>query len=843
MFQRICRYMATVVSGLIITVQLSGCGLELKDDADSEASAAATVITGSVGDGPITGATLSIFDRNGNLVQTETSDDSANYSARIRAKGNAFPLSIEVSGGTDLVTGRAPDFGLASVVVHPKVKSVNVNPFSTLIVGAARSMSGGLNEENVAAMQDAVVQQLNFGLDPALVGDPIGTEIADDNVAVMVKASEALGEMVRRTVSNLQAAGLGISADQVVEALSHDLVDGVIDGLGGANADSRVAAVATLISAQVLVEALSNSLKVDGVVATAGLDAAIKATHPSTRDSALTGDVRINAEMLRQARTAVEAARTLAPGIELTTLAEALAGIRNNSLPADVEAVLPGDTSSDLDAVLALAAAMPEQELVVVNEVVRLAADEAPSEPQNGAPVLGGTPDASVAEDSAYAFQPAASDPDGDSLSFSIQNRPVWASFDENTGRLSGTPDNAHVGTHADIIIWVSDGSADDSIGPFSITVSNSNDAPIISGTAPDGVTAGNSYSFQPTASDVDGDSFSFSISNRPSWASFDRSTGHLFGTPSSADAGLFNNIVISVSDGSASSSLGAFSISVNFNSPSNRAPTISGSPAGSVEEDSGYVFQPSARDAEGDSLTFSVSNRPSWASFNSSTGRLSGTPRNSDVGTYGNIMISVSDGASSAAVGPFSITVINTNDAPKISGTPASSIDEGSLYSFQPTASDPDGDKLSFSIQNRPAWAAFDSSTGRLSGTPGSGDAGDYSNIRVSVSDGVETITLAAFSIAVNGTTQTGSVSLSWAAPSTRSDGTPLPLSELAGYTLYYGPSEGSYSSSINIDDPFTTSLTVTDLPVGTYYFVLTARDSDGRESGYSGAAQRQVQ
>src|SRR5690606_18051920 len=121
--------------------------------------------------------------------------------------------------------------------------------------------------------------------------------------------------------------------------------------------------------------------------------------------------------------------------------------------------------------------------------------------------------------------------------------------------------------------------------------------------------------------------------------------------------------------------------------------------------------------DADGDKLTFSISNRPSWASFDSATGRLSGTPGAADVRTYSNIVISVSDGEASAALPGFSIVVQAVNSPPTISGTPATSVEEGSAYSFTPTASDPDGDALTFTIQNRPAWAAFDPATGRLSG------------------------------------------------------------------------------------------------------------------------------
>ena len=62
----------------------------------------------------------------------------------------------------------------------------------------------------------------------------------------------------------------------------------------------------------------------------------------------------------------------------------------------------------------------------------------------------------------------------------------------------------------------------------------------------------------------------------------------------------------------------------------------------------------------------------------------------------------------------------IAQNNPPEISGTPSTSVAEGVGYHFTPTASDPDGDNLSFSILNQPTWASFSASTGTLSGTPG---------------------------------------------------------------------------------------------------------------------------
>ncbi|MDY6945972.1 MAG: putative Ig domain-containing protein [Pseudomonadota bacterium] len=89
-----------------------------------------------------------------------------------------------------------------------------------------------------------------------------------------------------------------------------------------------------------------------------------------------------------------------------------------------------------------------------------------------------------------------------------------------------------------------------------------------------------------------------------------------------------------------------------------NAAPTITGSPGATAVVNQAYSFQPAANDANGDRLSFTVANLPGWATFSASTGRISGTPTAAQVGAYGDITITVSDGTSIARLGPFSINV-----------------------------------------------------------------------------------------------------------------------------------------------------------------------------------------
>jgi len=92
--------------------------------------------------------------------------------------------------------------------------------------------------------------------------------------------------------------------------------------------------------------------------------------------------------------------------------------------------------------------------------------------------------------------------------------------------------------------------------------------------------------------------------------------------------------------------------------SAQNNRPTITGLPPSNILEGESYEFTPSASDADGDTLEFSIARKPAWASFDPATGRLAGTPNAQDVGNFTNIGISVSDGQDSAALTGFHITV-----------------------------------------------------------------------------------------------------------------------------------------------------------------------------------------
>lgn len=369
------------------------------------------------------------------------------------------------------------------------------------------------------------------------------------------------------------------------------------------------------------------------------------------------------------------------------------------------------------------------------------------------------------------------------------------------------------------------------------------NTAPVISGSPPTSVKVGDSYYFKPTTRDANGDTLHFSIQNKPRWATFETKTGVLRGTPKSHHVGKYPNIRITASDGRATDSLPLFTITVTTSSSSttNRAPTIGGTPATSATVGQSYSFQPSASDPDGDTLAFTIQNKPSWATFSTTTGRLSGTP--GSTGTFGNIVIRVSDGTLSDSLPAFTISVTSTssNTAPAISGSPATLVTAGQAYSFQPSATDADGDVLTFSIQNRPSWATFSPTTGRLSGTPTASQTGTYGNIVISVTDGKATRSLSPFSISVQSTSGTGSVTLSWTAPTRNTDGSTL--TNLAGFRVHYGTTAGSYTQSVQIPTKSVTSVVIEDLTAARWYFAVKAYNTSGVESTFSGSVSKLIE
>jgi trimeric autotransporter adhesin len=166
------------------------------------------------------------------------------------------------------------------------------------------------------------------------------------------------------------------------------------------------------------------------------------------------------------------------------------------------------------------------------------------------------------------------------------------------------------------------------------------------------------------------------------------------------------------------------------------------------------------------------------------------------------------------------------------ISGSPVTTVSAGSAYFFTPTVIAATGAVLSFTIQNKPAWATFNTSSGRLSGTPTAAQAGSYANVMISVSDGTTTAALPAFTITVS-QVATSSITLIWSPPTKNTDGSSL--TDLTGYRIYYGTSANSLTQSATVSGGSTASYTLTGLTSGTWYLAIASVSTSLGESAKS--------
>jgi hypothetical protein len=169
----------------------------------------------------------------------------------------------------------------------------------------------------------------------------------------------------------------------------------------------------------------------------------------------------------------------------------------------------------------------------------------------NQAPVLAAIGNKTVTTGQILTFTISATDPNGDSLTYSASNLPSGSSFSTSTRTFSWTPTHSQKGTFSNIRFTVSDGSLTD-YENITITVNadNHNQAPVLASIGNKTVTAGQTLTFTIAATDSDGDPLTYSASNLPSGSSFNASTRTFTWTPTSSQVGRYNNLRFAVSDG-----------------------------------------------------------------------------------------------------------------------------------------------------------------------------------------------------------------------------------------------------------------------------------------------------
>ena len=351
---------------------------------------------------------------------------------------------------------------------------------------------------------------------------------------------------------------------------------------------------------------------------------------------------------------------------------------------------------------------------------------------QNRAPVLDPIGDKSVAEGATLSFTISATDPDGDTLTYSATNLPAGAAFDPGTRTFTWTPTFDQAGTYAGVTFTATDPGLLEDSEAITITVTEQNRAPVLDPIGDKSVAEGATLSFTVSATDPDGDTLAYSATNLPAGAAFDPGTRTFTWTPNYEQEGSYPGIAFTVTDPGLLSDSEIIIITVTA---TNRAPVFEPIGNKAVDEAQNLSFTVSATDPDGDTLTYSATNLPAGASFDPATRSFSWTPSYSQQGDYA-VSFHATDPGSATGSETITITVVNINDPPVLSPIGNKSGPEGALLTFALSATDPDGDEVTYSGNNLPAGASVDPNSGVFTWTPGFEQAGTYSSVGLFATD-----------------------------------------------------------------------------------------------------------
>ncbi len=375
----------------------------------------------------------------------------------------------------------------------------------------------------------------------------------------------------------------------------------------------------------------------------------------------------------------------------------------------------------------------------------------------NDAPSFTSSPTTTATEDTLYTYDADASDPEGNTLTYSLFDAPSGMSINASTGVVSWTPTNAQAlaGSHS-VTVRVTDNGAPNlaTDQSFSITVSNTNDAPTFDNAGTTSATEDSLYSYDANATDIDGDTLTYSLTTSPSGMSINSSTGVVSWTPTNAQAQSGSNVhdvTVRIFDGTVNVDQ-SYQITV---SNANDAPSFTSSPTTTATEDTLYSYDADASDIDnGDTLTFSLTAAPSGMSINSATGVVSWTPSNAQAlagNDTHNVTVRVNDGSVDVDQS-FSITVTNTNDTPSVTSNAPTTCIEDLACDFSPGVSDIDGDTLfTWALINPPSGMSINASTGAITWTPTNGQT-TSGLVTVTATDAGLLTGSANFTIAVDG-------------------------------------------------------------------------------------------
>jgi hypothetical protein len=304
-----------------------------------------------------------------------------------------------------------------------------------------------------------------------------------------------------------------------------------------------------------------------------------------------------------------------------------------------------------------------------------------------------------------YAHDLNGTDPDNDTLAWSLSTNASWLSVGPANGTVWGLAPSAPSTFIVDVM--ANDGFGGSATDNYTLSVANV--GPTITNPIPsDAVHTSRPYVRDFNGSDPEGDSLLWSISTNASWLSLGPANGTVWGVAPPAVALYYVNL--GLSDGFGGSATDNYTLSVG-----NVAPAIS-NPIGSSTSfrRASVSIDFNASDPESDTLAWSLRTNAGFLTLGVANGTVSGLTPNVPASYW--VELTVSDGFGGSDVVNFTLSVVNR--PPQASVTAPATAIENDAYQGTFSGTDPDGDALSWTLATNATWLAIDPISGTLSGT-----------------------------------------------------------------------------------------------------------------------------
>lgn len=386
-------------------------------------------------------------------------------------------------------------------------------------------------------------------------------------------------------------------------------------------------------------------------------------------------------------------------------------------------------------------------------------------DPNNQLPVIGQQPLLSTNYNEIYSYNPQASDTDGDTLTYHFWTWPeVLGISVDSSGNISWTPGRDDVGKYYAGIV-VDDGHLGEVELQYELTVNDpNNQLPVINQQPLLQINHGETYTYDPQATDGDGDALTYQVFTSPDNTGLTiSSSGVVSWVPQREHTGS-NVIEIVITDGYLGETRFEYVLSVL--DPNNQAPFFTSVPITNAIAGVPYQYTAVATDGDSDTVSYYLESGPAGMSVDGVSGLVQWTPSVEIPFPGQRIKIGVEDNFGGSTLQDFYIVVGagtggGTNNDPVITSLPVNSVQGAALYQYTVTATDADSDPLIYSLAVNPTGMAIDSSTGVIAWQPTLPAQLGQHNVEVVVDDGQGGSAVQAFIVEVVAINQPPQVSI----------------------------------------------------------------------------------